>query len=60
MNKVKAVVSLSKNTIISASLNNGGKVNRNYLRAMASATESYNKYKNASLKKMTKDLSSDE
>lgn len=61
MSKVNPVVKLPKNVVISASLGSRtGKVNRSYLRSMASAMDSFEKHKNASLKKVTRDSSSDE
>lgn len=56
--KVRPIVKLPKNVVISASLGSGnGKVDRTYLRLMASAIESSNRHKNESMRKMTREFS---
>lgn len=56
--KNKPVVKLPKSVIISASLGpRNGKIDRMYLRSMASAIDSANRHKNDSLRKVTRELS---
>lgn len=58
MKKNKPVVKLPKSTIISASLGpRTGKIDRMYLRAMASAIDSANRHKNENLRKINRELS---
>lgn len=57
MSKNKPVVKLPKNVIISASLGSrNGKIDRSYLRFMASAIDSANRHKNDNMKKLNRDI----
>jgi len=56
--KQRPAIKLPKNTVISASLGSKtGKVDRVYLRAMARAIDDFNRHKNASMRKLTRDAS---
>lgn len=58
MKKIKPVVKLPKSVVISASLGpRNGRVDRMYLRAMASAIDSANRHKYDSMRKVTRELS---
>jgi|694.fasta_scaffold00420_25 hypothetical protein len=61
MSKVKvSVPGYVKDMAMMSAIRNCGKTDRTYIKSMASAVHSYNAKKNESLKKMTKDLSSDD
>lgn len=55
-------VKLSSQTIISAMLSptRNGVVDRNYLKSMAVAVDSYNRHKNATMKKIVRETSSED
>lgn len=58
MKKAKPVVKLPKSVVIQASLGSRvGRVDRIYLRSMASAIDSANRHKNENMKKITRELS---
>lgn len=61
MSKVKvSVPGYVKDVAMMSAIRNGGKKDRTYIKSMTSAIYSYNNKKNESLKKMTRDLSSDD
>lgn len=58
MKKIKPIVKLPKSVVTQASLGSrNGKIDRVYLRAMASAIDSANKHKYDSMRKVTRELS---
>lgn len=61
MSKLKvSVPGYVKDTAMMSSIMNGGKRDRTYIKLMANAIHTYNTKKNESLKKMARDLSSDD
>ena len=61
MSKLKvSVPGYVKDIAMMSAIRNGGKKDKFYTRSMANAIHTYNTKRNESLKKLTKDLSSDD